>query len=157
MFRDPVVKSATVGDTYHLYFGRPMVCFNSLQLNRELSLVPPSAKAVCLHVTDLVTLIDHTTASILLEFVEDFKRSGQGIATIVGLDKLKARSHAGAAMRVSAPVLAQERADALTELARISMTLATPEVDPITYLERISLSHIGPIAGQEASRGLSES
>ena len=62
-----------------------------------------------MHITDLVTLIDHTTATILLEFVDNFKRTGRGIATIVGLDKLRARSHAEASMRVSAAILAQER------------------------------------------------
>jgi hypothetical protein len=149
LFRDPVVKSVAAGDTYHLYFGRPMVCFNSLHLSKELSLIPSSATAVTLHITDLVTLIDHTTATALLDFVDDFKRTGRGIARIVGLDKLRARSHAEAAMRVSAPVLAEDRAEALTALARVSLTQASPEVDPISYLERISLTHVGPIAGQE--------
>ena len=53
----------TVGDTYHLYFGRPMVCFNSLHLDTALAQIPSGATAVYLHITDLVTLIDHTTAS----------------------------------------------------------------------------------------------
>ena len=88
-----------------------MVCFNSMHLDRELSLIPGGATAVYLHITDLVTLIDHTTATTLLEFVDNFKRTGRGIATIVGLDKLRARSHAEASMRISAPVLAQERAE----------------------------------------------
>jgi hypothetical protein len=81
-----------------------------------------------MHITDMVTLIDHSTAATLLDFVDDFKRAGRGVVTIVGLDKLKARSHAQSAMRISAPVWAQERAEAL---ARISLTAASPEVDPI--------------------------
>ena len=89
LFRDPVVKSVDSGGTYHMYFGRPMVCFNSLHLHKELSLIPSGATAVTMHITDLVTLIDHTTATILLDFVDNFKRTGQGIATIVGLDKLR--------------------------------------------------------------------
>ena len=96
-----------------------------------------------------LTLIDHTSATAVIEFVDNFKRTGRGIATIVGLDKLRARSHSEAAMRISAPVLAQERSDALTELARVSLTHVSPWVDPYTYLERISLSHFGPIAGQD--------
>ena len=79
-----------------------------------------------MHITDLVTLIDHTTATMLLEFVDNFKRTGRGIATIVGLDKLRARSHAEASMRVSAPIRAQERAEALTALARVSLTYVEP-------------------------------
>jgi hypothetical protein len=109
-----------------------MVCFNSLHLSRELSMVPSSATAVTLHITDLVTLIDHTTATLLLEFVDNFKRTGRGVATIVGLDKMRARSHAAGSMRISAPVLAQERTEALAALARVSLNYVTPEVDPIT-------------------------
>ena len=112
-----------------------MVCFNSLHLHRELSLIPSGATAVTMHITDLVTLIDHTTATMLLDFVDNFKRTGRGIATIVGLDKLRARSHAEASMRVSAPIRARERAEALTALAKVSLTHVEPEVDPITYLE----------------------
>ena len=84
-----------------MYFGRPMVCFNSLHLHRELSLIPGGATVVTMHITDLVTLIDHTTATMLLDFVDNFKRTGRGIVTIVGLDKLRARSHAEASMRVA--------------------------------------------------------
>ena len=149
LFRDPVLKSVTVGDTYHMFFGRPMVCFNSLHLSRQFAQIPSGATGVCLHITDLVTLIDHTSATAVIEFVDNFKRTGRGIATIIGLDKLRARSCNEAAMRISAPVLAQERSDALTELARVSLTHVSPEVDPYTYLERISLSHFGPIAGQD--------
>jgi carbonic anhydrase len=150
LFRDPVLKTVTVGETYHMYFGRPMVCFNSLHLDRQLSLIPGGASAVCMHITDLVTLIDHTTATLLLDFVENFKCAGRGVVTIAGLDKLRARSHAEAAMRVSAPVWAQERAEALTALARISLTHVEPEApDPLVVLERFSLTHVGPIPGQE--------
>ena len=85
-----------------MYFGRPMVCFNSLHLHRELSLIPSGATSVTMHITDLVTLIDHTTATILLEFVDNHKRTGRGMATIVGLEKMRARSHADASMRISA-------------------------------------------------------
>ena len=148
LFRNPVIKSVDGGGAYHIYFGRPLVCFNSLHLHRELSLVPSGATVVTIHVTDLVTLIDHTTATILLDFVDNFKRTGRGVATIVGLDNLRARSRAEASMRVSAPVLAQERIDVLNALARVSLTYDSPEVDPITYLERISLTHVGPIVGE---------
>ena len=122
----PSSRAWTVGDTYHMYFGRPMVCFNSLHLHRELSLIPAAPRRSTMHITDLVTLIDHTTATTLLEFVDNFKRTGRGIATIVGLDKLRARSHAEASMRVSAPIRAQERAEALTALAKVSLTYIEP-------------------------------
>src|SRR5439155_4739411 len=77
LFRCPVVKSVTVDDTHHLYFGRPLVCFNTMQLDAVLTQIPSGVSTVYLHITDLVTLIDHTAATTLLEFVEGFKRSGR--------------------------------------------------------------------------------
>jgi carbonic anhydrase len=150
LFRDPVLKTVTAGDTYHMYFGRPMVCFNSLHLDKALSRIPSGASAVRMHITDMVTLIDHTTAALLHEFVENFKEAGRGVVTITGLETLRARSHAEAAMRISAPVWAQERAEALTALARTRLKHVEPEpVDPLALLERFSLAHVAPIAGQE--------
>ena len=108
------------------------------------------ASTVYLHITDLVTLIDHTTATLLVEFVDNFKRTGRGIATIVGLERMRARSHAETSMRVSPPVLAQERAAALDSLARISLSYVSPDQpDPIAVLKRISLTHVGLNAAQE--------
>jgi MFS superfamily sulfate permease-like transporter len=150
LFRSPVVKTVTTGDAHHVYFGRPMVCFNSMHLDATLASVPSGASAVYLHVTDLVTLIDHTAASVLYDFVDNFQRAGRGIASIVGLDRLRARSHAETAMRISAPELAHERAAALEALAKISLTYTAPDQpDPLVLLERISLTHVGPISGQE--------
>ncbi len=143
LFRDPVVKTVSSGSSYHLYFGRPMVCFNTMHLNRELTSIPGGATSVTMHITDMVTLIDHTTATMLLEFVEDFKRSGRGLATIVGLDKLRACSHAIAAMRISEPIRSEERAEAMTKLAGISLVRDDRETtDPLALLDQISLTHV---------------
>jgi hypothetical protein len=50
--------------------------------------------------TGAMTLIDNTTATLDVDCVENFKRAGRGVLTIAGLDKLRARTHAEAAMRV---------------------------------------------------------
>ena len=53
-------------------------------------------------------------------------------------------------MRISAPVLARERAQALETLARISLSYLNPDQpDLIAYLERVSLTHVGPIPGRD--------
>jgi hypothetical protein len=122
LFRNPIVRSEARPEGYHLYFARPLVCFNSLYLNEALAQIPSGATAVYLHVTDLVTLIDHTTSSILLEFVDEFKRSGRGIVEILGLERLRPRSHDQSCMRVSPPIPALERAEALQTLSRLSLT-----------------------------------
>ena len=146
LFRDPVVQTSTDGGgVYHLYFGRPMVCFNSMQLGRSLASIPPGATGVALHVTDMVTLIDHTTTAALLDFTETFEASGRGVATIVGLDRLIARSHADVSMRISRPILAEEREGSLRELARLSSAGGPgSESSALDYLERVSLSRVGP-------------
>ena len=150
LFRDPVVRCVADGSSYHMYFGRPMVCFNSLHLNRELSAIPQGTTGVFMHVTDMVMLIDHTAITTLLEFIENFKHSGRGIATIIGLDKLRARSNSKASMRISAPFLAEERAIAMTELARMGLIEdGSVAPDAVAFLERISLTHFGPIPGQD--------
>ena len=146
LFRDPVLRSGAVGDEYHLYFGRPLVCFNSMHLEAALARIPGGSSSVFLHITDLVTLIDHTAASALLDFVEDFQRSGRGVARIIGLDHLQGHSRDEACLRVSAPVLAAERAEALAELDRVCPTRVGPGFrDPIAYLEQVHLTHVGPI------------
>jgi MFS superfamily sulfate permease-like transporter len=152
LFRNPVVKSVTVGNTHHMFLGRPLVCFNSMYLESELARIPNSASAVCLHVTDLVTLIDHATTRILLEFVENFERAGRGVAKIAGLDRLRPRSHADSAMRISRPILAEERARYLDELTRVSLTHTTTGApDPVAFMERISLTHPTPIPERKST------
>jgi hypothetical protein len=127
-----------------------MVCFNTMHIDSALARVPSSVSTVYLHVTHAVTLIDHTAASALLEFVDNFQRAGRGVAEIIGLDWLRPRSHAPASMRISPHVLEQERAAAQAALARASMTVVTPEVpDPLAHLERISLTYVKPLADEE--------
>ena len=150
LFRNPVVHRDSVGGVYHLYFGRPLVCFNTMHLDAALSAIPSGVSSVCLHVTELVTLIDHTAASTLRDFTENFQRAGRGIVRIAGLDQLRGRSNDELCLRVSAPVLARERTEALAELARLSLTDVNREVpNAVAFLEHISLTHVGPIPGQD--------
>jgi MFS superfamily sulfate permease-like transporter len=138
VFRNPVVQQVATPEGYHLYFARPLCCFNTLYLQNALAQIPSGSTTVYLHVTDLVTLIDHTTTTILLEFVEDFKRSGRGIVQILGLERLRAHSHDRTCMRVSPPIPAQERAEALRAMARLSLTSEDPKslvlVDSLAHL-----------------------
>lgn len=146
LFRDPVVQSETVGNDYHLYFGRPLVCFNCMHLDAALANIPSGSTSVYLHVSELVMLIDHTAASTLLTFVENFQSNGQGVARIVGLDRLEKRSHAEAGLRVSPPILGSERSRALSELSRLSLSCTSPDgTTPTAYLEQISMTLMDPI------------
>ena len=46
LFQGPVVRSTTVGEEHHLYFGRPIVCFNSMHVSAALLKVPSGATRV---------------------------------------------------------------------------------------------------------------
>jgi carbonic anhydrase len=145
LFRNPVVQTVSSPEGYHLYFARPVVCFNSLYLNQALAKIPSSASNVYFHVTDLVTLIDHTATSTLFDFVEEFKRSGRGVVEILGLERLRQRSSLDTCMRTASPVLSQERAAAYQSMAHLSLTLeaAEPE-DVVRYLDHLSLTRSTP-------------
>jgi MFS superfamily sulfate permease-like transporter len=157
LFRNPVVQKVATPEGYHLYFARPMVCFNTMYLNDALARVPSTATCVYLHVTDLVTFIDHTTTATLMEFVEEFKRSGRGIVEILGLERLRPRSHDRLCMRVSPPLPAQERAKAFQAMARLSMTVEDPtSVDRVLELAHLSLTSIAPVGAEDLSHPVTD-
>jgi hypothetical protein len=143
LFRNPVVQTVCTPEGYHLYLARPLVCFNALHLNQALARIPGDARAVYLHVTDLVTMIDHTTTSTLIDFAEEFKRGGRGIVEILGLDHLRPRSHDRACMRISPPIAAQERVEALQAMARLSLT---SEVNPAAVDRVLELAHLSLVS-----------
>jgi len=88
MFRNPVTNRELVDNQYHLYFEKPLVSFNLLHVNRELTRIPQQATDVHFHVGSQVTLIDHTSSTNLLSFARDFKQSGKGQVHFSGLDEM---------------------------------------------------------------------
>jgi MFS superfamily sulfate permease-like transporter len=88
LFRNPVTSRELVHDQYHLYFGRPLVSFNILHLNRELTRIPEQATIVYFHISDAVTLIDHTSSANLMSFAHDYEHSGKGRVEFTGLDEM---------------------------------------------------------------------
>lgn len=141
LFRDPVVKGLTVGDHHYIFFGRPLVCFNSLLIDSNLKRIPSGVSKVFLHVTDLVTIVDHTTATALLEFVEHFAESGRGVATIIGMDRLKSKSGYHASMRIGRPLDSARRNEAIVEIARSNHPDGA-EFDPRAFLESIAKARL---------------
>jgi MFS superfamily sulfate permease-like transporter len=94
LFRDPVVRRERVNGSYHLYFDGPIVCSNSVHLNRELDRVPDDVSEVLFHIGPNVAMIDYTSCDRLMEFVEEFGRNGTCQAEIVGLDRMHKIWHA---------------------------------------------------------------
>lgn len=88
LFRNPVGSREFNDGTYELYLTRPLVCFNLFHVLRELQQIPVEAKAVKLHFTKLVPLVDHTTAELLFHYVEDYN-SRQLPMELVNWEQLK--------------------------------------------------------------------
>lgn len=72
LFRNPVGRRESMDGVYDLYLVRPLVCFNLFHVIRELQELPVDTKAVRLHFTPLVTLVDHTTAETLFHYISDY-------------------------------------------------------------------------------------
>ncbi len=99
-FRNPIVERAINDKDYHLFFGHPIVCFNTLSVSRELAAIPPQAQHVFLHVTRDVLLIDHTSCENLVQLVSDRNASGPVQFELVDIEHLQKKSHHNTGMRL---------------------------------------------------------
>lgn len=106
LFRNPVVSRELVNNQYHLHFGRPLVSFNTLHVNRELARIPAQATTIHFHVGDDVTLIDHTSSTNLLSFARDYEQSGKGCVHFTGLEEMFRCSEHEACVRLGDLALA---------------------------------------------------
>ncbi|AGA27819.1 SulP family inorganic anion transporter [Singulisphaera acidiphila] len=106
LFRNPVVDRELIDGGYHLYLGRPLVCFNTLQLSKELENIPSEAENVYLHIEDGVSIIDHTSCDNLTYFTEEFESQGKRKLEVLGMDRMRMRSDHPSCMRLGVPALA---------------------------------------------------
>jgi MFS superfamily sulfate permease-like transporter len=100
LFGNPVRHRETADGAYHLHFGGPVVCFNALHVNDELARIPDGIEAVYLHMTEEVTLVDHTSCDNLTHFAEEFAQGGKVRVEILGLDGMHRVSEAATCMRM---------------------------------------------------------
>ncbi len=102
LFRNPVGKREFKEGVYDLYFDRPMVCFNLFHVIREMERIPADAKQVCLHLTDDVTLLDHTTGEILRHYMREFDGEEKPMQLLIrGLDGMRPLSRHESCVRLA--------------------------------------------------------
>ena len=99
--KNPVSRKEIQSDGYHIHLDRPLVCFNSMLLDRELSRIPADAKDVFLHIGEKVTMIDSTSSDTLDQFAEEYDNSGRGRFTILGMERLVSWSHSSHGVKVA--------------------------------------------------------
>src|SRR5262245_7058677 len=98
-FRSPVARSESIDGEHHVYFGGPLVSFNLMHVSHELSKAATKSKKIFLHVTDQVTVVDHTSCESLMHFAEECHRSGNAHVQLLGLDAMTPRSDFPSCMR----------------------------------------------------------
>jgi MFS superfamily sulfate permease-like transporter len=102
LFRNPVERREYIDGNYDLYFERPLVCFNLFHVIREMDRIPADAKEVRLHVTDRVTLVDHTTCENLFHYLEESgSRIGESSVEINGLEEMHQTSQEHSSIRLA--------------------------------------------------------
>ena len=91
IFRTPVTRVEVNDSTAHVYLAGPVTCFNNLQLRAAVDRAAEKAQEVRIHVTDEVTVLDHSSVSYL-KILKD--RSGvEGVEfSVEGEDSLVGRS-----------------------------------------------------------------
>jgi MFS superfamily sulfate permease-like transporter len=99
-FQNPVGEKALLGGEYHLHITKPLVCFNSMQLAKEIEQIPPEATEVHVHIEGSVPLVDHSACDSLLHAVREASHSSVPI-NVVGLDRLTPLSSHAAGTRVA--------------------------------------------------------
>jgi MFS superfamily sulfate permease-like transporter len=99
-FRNPVYDRDYCDGVYRIYINKPLVCFNAMQLAEEIDEIPSDARAVQVHLTESVTLIDRTAAENLKYTIQEYSQSNVPVE-IVGIEKLIGLSHYDACVRIA--------------------------------------------------------
>ena len=86
MFHNPVVNTSFDGQVYDMNLGGPAVCFNSFALSSAIENIPSEAKRVQIHISEEVSLIDHTSLEILHHLQHEFHLTGRGEVDFIGMD-----------------------------------------------------------------------
>ena len=159
LFRNPVVQQVATPEGYHLYFGRPMVCFNTLHLNDALARDPDqrNGRLPARHRPGDAHRPhhDHHAARFRRRIQAEWAAAS---SKILGLERLRPQSHSRLCMRVSPPLPALERAEALREMSRLSLTSqGATRVDRILALTHLSLTSPATEESRSTIRSLTSS
>ncbi len=102
LFRNPVSQREFDDGTYHLYLNGPLVCFNLFHVLRELGQLPHDTRAVYLHLSSRVPLVDHTTGESLRHFLEEFSGQDQTPRLVIeGWDHMRPLSKHETSTRIA--------------------------------------------------------
>lgn len=112
MFSNPVVwRKTDEKDGIHVvYINGPVVCFNSMAMNREIERIPANAQKVQFFFGPGVALIDHTSVTNLIAFSNTMKLRRNVQVELLGFDLMCRCSKDEACMRVANPLIQSKAA-----------------------------------------------
>ncbi|MCE9606757.1 MAG: SulP family inorganic anion transporter [Planctomycetia bacterium] len=99
-FQNPISHKVLIDGEYHMHVTKPLVCFNTMQLSKELEEIPEEATKVHIHIDERVTLIDHSSCDTLMHAVRESKHSRVPVQ-VIGLERMTALSHHDSSVRVA--------------------------------------------------------
>ena len=108
-FRNPVGKRTLDNGQLHLFVDKPLVCFNAMKLEQELSDLPIETKSVCLHLDSRVPLIDHTSYETLHHLIES-SAHGDIPIKVIGLERMLRLSKHASSVHIASPIPAPQLA-----------------------------------------------
>ena len=133
LFRNPVIRSRTTGGEgarHHELTIGTAVCFNLLQLDRELEKAPRDA-AVSVVVTESVRFIDHTVMEYFAHQAEQLAQAGRAFR-LAELEQLH---------RVSGHPMAAAIRDARMKREQADLSIRQQEMQAIAARHQMSISH----------------
>lgn len=99
-FQNPISHKELIDGEYHMYVTKPLVCFNTMQLSKELEAIPEEATKVHVHIDERVPVIDHSSCDALMHAVRESKHSKVKVE-ISGLERMTALSHHDSSVRIA--------------------------------------------------------
>ena len=108
-FRNPVAMKTLENGELNLFVDKPLVCFNAMKLEQELSDLPIETKSVCLHLDSRVPLIDHTSCETLHYLIES-SAHGEVPIKVVGLERMLRLSKHASSVHIASPIPAPQPA-----------------------------------------------
>ena len=117
LFRNPVSQREFDDGVYHLYLDSSLVCFNLFHVIRELGQIPQGTRAVYLHVSSRVPLVDHTTMESLRSYLEEFSGQDESPTLVIeGWDHMRPLSKHEMSTRIALASLEELESPQPTDL-----------------------------------------
>ena len=103
-FRNPVARKTFDNGELHLFVDKPLVCFNAMKLEQEVSDLPAFTKSVVVHLDSRVALIDHSACESLHYMVES-SAHGEVPIKVLGLERMLRLSKHASSVHIASPVV----------------------------------------------------